>query len=340
MQIICLLVLALFHHVSTDVKTRDCDYGLSPCEAYASADAVFIGKVTNIDPATFTQRQWEQGYDQTVYIDIEKVYKGYKRRQIVLKQLARKGAETFVYGARYLFYANYDRSGRHWEVEPCGRTRMASYVQDDLGYLDKLPTYARRTRVAGEIVHSYIDPDIGRTMERLSGIRVKIVGGEKEYEAATDEKGIYEVYDLPPGKYSIEPRLPKGLEFHMAIHYGPNARSRVRTLEIELAEGGCSGVTIILASVKEPIGIMQDRQVRPQRPEISIGKRPTRRWAGAAEANSEWFHEGGAAARSAWSLGRLAPAPEGRDERALLPAQKVEQAGLPSQAPNSVRLIH
>jgi hypothetical protein len=138
---------------------------------------------------------------------------------------------------------------------------MASYVQDDLGYLDKLPTHARRTRVAGEIVHIYSEPDIGKTTRRVSGMKVKIVGEGKEYETITDEKGIYEVYDLPPGKYSVQLKLPKELEFLMAIHYGPDVRSRVKSLEIELADEGCSGMTIILETVNEPIGVMDEHRI-------------------------------------------------------------------------------
>lgn len=31
---------------------------------------------------------------------------------------------------------------------------------------------------------------------------------KKTYETKTDENGVFEIYDLPPGKYFIEPEMP------------------------------------------------------------------------------------------------------------------------------------
>jgi hypothetical protein len=67
----------------------------------------------------------------------------------------------------------------------------------------------------------------------------------------TDINGIYELYDVPLGKYSIQPMIPKGLKFLMAIHYGSNVRLKTRSLEIELKDGGCSGTTILLETVDQ-----------------------------------------------------------------------------------------
>jgi hypothetical protein len=259
MATIALLLLMLSPLSGQSRAGEQCDYGLSTCEAYETADAVFIGKVVRIVPDTFTMRQFEEGYDQTAYVEIEKVYKGYKGRTIVLKQL--KHAQKFIYGSTYLFYADFDRSRKHWEVMPCGRTRMAQYAQEDLRFLDKLPTHAGKTRIAGEVVRLYKDPDMGKTLERVAGMRIKIIGKDKEYDVTTDEKGTYELYDVPPGKYLLEPRPPQGLAFSMAIHNGADPVARARSLEIELEEHGCSGATIILEPVKEQIGA---GSVRPE----------------------------------------------------------------------------
>lgn len=228
----------------------ECDYGLSVCEAYAKADLVFIGKVTNLGPQFMRPEQSVDDIDQTAYVTIEKIYKGTKRRSITLRQLGRRRTEKFVYGARYLFYANYDRAAKIWEVKGCGRTRMAEYANDDLRYLDGLPASSKRTRISGEATRFYHDSDLGRMTERVAGLRIKIVGEGKEYETVTDEHGVYEVLDARSGKYKLQLKIPEGLTFLFAIHNGPLPISRVTSLEIELKEGNCSGADIVLDTIQ------------------------------------------------------------------------------------------
>src|SRR5436190_5061484 len=97
----------------------ECDYYANPCEAYARADGVFIGKVVKIVPETIEIWRRDRDYDQTATVVVEKIYKGIKVKSVVLHQLARKNAPKFVLGSRYLFYANLDRVTRKWEVKYC-----------------------------------------------------------------------------------------------------------------------------------------------------------------------------------------------------------------------------
>lgn len=240
-----LLLLPSASSTAAAQSTQRCDYALSPCESHAAADAVFVGIVTRIVPATFQMGQTDDDYDQTAYVDVEKVYKGRRRGHIVLRQLGSRHAQKFIYGSRYLFYANYDRAKKFWEVRPCGSTRMAAYVQDDLRFLDGLPATAKRSRVAGEIVLYDPEPERAGGAHRMPGVKVRIVGEGGEFEAVTDANGVYEIYDLPPGRYRIQPRVPSGLVFFGALHSGPFPRERARTLEFELEERGCVGVTVL-----------------------------------------------------------------------------------------------
>ena len=227
----------------------DCAFNPTPCEAYTNADAIFIAKVTQISPETIRIWQRDKDYDQTANVLIEKTYKGIKRNRLVLHQLGRNIAPKFILGQRYLFYANFDRRTKKWEVRRCGRTRMTPYVQDDLHYLDGLPASLNKTRIAGEVTRYERDEENpAGTTQRLSGVRIRIKGEGKEYEVVTDAHGIYELNDVPAGKYQIKPDMPAGLVLLLVMHYGPFDPSKLQSFNIELNEGGCSGASFILTS--------------------------------------------------------------------------------------------
>jgi hypothetical protein len=228
---------------------EQCLTNVNPCEAYAEADAVFIAKVTRVVQPSLQIWQRDKDYDQVAYVTVEKMFKGVPRKTMVLHQLGRKIAPKFLSGTSYVFYANLDPVTKKWEVRRCGRTRMSKYANDDLRYFEGLPATLNQTRIAGEVTRYETDEDNpqGRT-ERLPGIRIHIKGEGKEYEVVTDARGVYELTGVPAGKYVIEPDLPAGLTLMLVIRYGPFDRTKVKSLNIELKERGCSGLDIILTS--------------------------------------------------------------------------------------------
>ena len=247
MKTILAVVSLLFMSSSSYGQITECNNGMSPCEAYANADAVFVAKVTKIFPETIEIWQRDKDYDQTANVVVEKTYKGIKQTRLVLHQLGRKVAPKFILGSSYLFYANFDRVTKKWEVRRCGRTRMAKYAQDDLHYLDGLPESLHKTRIAGEVVRYEADKENPQgTTERLAGIRITFKGEGKEYEVVTDANGIYELYGASPGRYVIEPDIPRGLKLLGVMHYGAFDRSKFLSLIVELKERGCSGAGLLL----------------------------------------------------------------------------------------------
>ena len=244
---------------SAYAQVDECISSETPCEAVANADAIFIGKVTRIAPETISIWQRDKDYDQTARIEVQKTYKGTIRKSVVLHQLGRKNAPKFVLNSTYLFYANFDRARRQWEVRYCGRTLMAQYAHDDLRYLENLPAVANKTRVAGSLILYENDKENpAGNMRRLQGVAVRLIGEGKRFEAVTDANGLYEFYDVPPGSYVIEPAIPAGMMLMAVFHYGAFDRSKVRVLRIEVKEGKCNGASIVLkpdgTSEKQRIG--------------------------------------------------------------------------------------
>ena len=215
----------------------------SPAEAFNSATAVFVGRAVRAEPGTLKEARH---VEQTAVALVEEAFKGARvGGEMVFKQPP-GCAPKFEPGARYLFYAHHSKGSKTWEVYGCGRGSDLEGAADDLMYLRALPLSAERNRVSG-LIGLYEDgPGKGSAhFERLAGVRVKIKGKDKTYEATTDSDGVYELYDLPPGKYTIEPEVPFGLKLHFPMPFGPGARGPGVT--IELTEKTCAGSDFILA---------------------------------------------------------------------------------------------
>jgi hypothetical protein len=141
---------------------------------------------------------------------VERVYKGGLKvgEEMVLAQ---GGGADCIYtfdkndiGRAYLFYLKRLKGADFWIAGTCGRSRPVEGAHDDLLYLNNLDKARGRTRVSGTLNCFVAEgPD-------LAGLKIRVNGGGKTFEAKTDEHGVYELYDLPAGKYTLEPEIPHG----------------------------------------------------------------------------------------------------------------------------------
>jgi hypothetical protein len=201
-------------------------------------------------PTSSKRWQYEKGYDQIATVIVEKTYKGRKRHRLILHQRG-KNAPKFTVGSCHLFYANLDRGRKAWGVKECAGSTMVKHAHDDLHYLDGLPASAKQTRIAGEVVlYNPTKENPQGTTERLAGIRFKIIGSEKRYEAVTNASGVYELYGALPGTYILQPEMPLGLTLYGVIQYGFFELAKARSLTIELRTSSCSGASIVLTRIK------------------------------------------------------------------------------------------
>jgi hypothetical protein len=98
------------------------------------------------------------------------------------------------------FYSWIDPS--FWLAITCGRSDRID--GSDLLYLEKLSKVKGKTRISGTL-DARPETDLN-----LEGKTVKIIGPKKVYKTKTNKNGVFEIYDLPPGKYVIEPEVPQG----------------------------------------------------------------------------------------------------------------------------------
>ncbi|HEX8128584.1 MAG TPA: hypothetical protein VF527_05730 [Pyrinomonadaceae bacterium] len=109
-------------------------------------------------------------------------------------------------GQQFLFYlSSREKNSKLWYGFGCGRSNRLEGAREDLLYLNRLDKVRGRTRISGTIIKYNDEGDWG-----VEGRRIRIIGEKKTHEVKTDKHGVYEIYDLPAGKYLIEPETPAG----------------------------------------------------------------------------------------------------------------------------------
>lgn len=222
-RILSLLVLFVCAFAGASLTANACSCGPKPTvlDSYEDSDVVIIGRVISVEKAEDTQKEnYVDGVRSTTLV-VEKVYKGTLkvRDEIVFGQGG--GADciwTFdeqSIGVQFLFYlrtperfadAPYlpSRAPGQWFAFGCGRSGGLRGAADDLLYLDNLAKVRGKTRISGEI-GGWQNPELN-----VDGKTIRIIGEKKTYETRTNAAGVFQIYDLPPGKYLIEPEMPPG----------------------------------------------------------------------------------------------------------------------------------
>jgi hypothetical protein len=119
-------------------------------------------------------------------------------------------------GREYLFYLDSKPAkGKLWEGITCSRSNTVSGASADLLYLENLSKVRNKTRLSG-----VVSQRLGSAVEnqpyifnRLGNRTIRVVGNKKDLKLKTDKNGVYEIYDLPAGKYKVTPEKVDGFKF-------------------------------------------------------------------------------------------------------------------------------
>lgn len=243
----CALLLAGW----AEARACSCGGAGTVLDAYERAGVVVIVRVDAVEGLDPSERAAHAGrlgaspLDQTgegrervagaggvfsTKVTVEKVYKGRLRPGDVLTFGQGGGADciwTFDdgdLGRRFLFYTSAPKGPGLWYAGTCGRSSPVEYARDDLLYLDDLKRARGRTRLSGTVRFE------GEGGGDPAGLKLRFVGPRKSFEVRTDEHGVYEVYDVPPGKYRVVPEVPHGwkvdefwLRYSRSLVAGPDA---------------------------------------------------------------------------------------------------------------------
>lgn len=235
-----LLVLFLFVFIAGLQNAKACSCGRQPTvlDAYNHADVVVIVRAVSVEKVgpekTALKGQMSNGENyvdgvKSTTMSVEQVFKGNLKVGDKMVFAQGGGADciwTFNeedIGKKFLFYLkrfgdskgmiSMTRGGSStvdygdstiWIAGTCGRSSNEDYAGDDLRYLKNLDKLRGRTRISGTLSFDHGNG------ENVAGRKIRIVGAGKTYEIKTDENGVYEIYDVPAGRYLIEPEIPTG----------------------------------------------------------------------------------------------------------------------------------
>lgn len=217
-------------------ETIACSCGSAPpvLTAYEWADTVVLARVLSVEPfedlADIPAPKHINEYGFAT-LGVEKVYKGRLRTNEHFSFGAFPNAACFwsfrkeSVGQRLLIYLS-TINDSSWFASTCGRTRGLEYAAEDLLYLDNIEKHRGKTRVSGKYQGRWNVkfPDVANRT-------IRIKGEKNSYETKTDADGIFEIYDLPPGNYQLEPEIPDG--WHIA-RYESNQTTPLKSLPFKL----------------------------------------------------------------------------------------------------------
>jgi hypothetical protein len=188
-------------------------------DSFNHSDVVVVVSAVSVEKAT-PEKTAAPGRmsDGTDYVDgvmstsmrVEQVFKGTVKVGDEMIFVQGGGADciwTFDesdIGKKFLFYLKHQKNSNRWMGFTCGRSGNVNQAVDDLLYLNNLDKVRNRTRISGTLGFNY---DAG---ESLAGRKIRIIGTKGSHEIKTDANGVYEIYDLPAGRYVVEPEIPKG----------------------------------------------------------------------------------------------------------------------------------
>jgi len=239
LPLFCLIVLL-------NVQTAEaCSCGGKPTvlDAFNLADVVVVVSAVSVEKAKPEQTAAPgRMSDGTNYVDgvkstamrVEQVFKGALKPGDEMIFLQGGGADciwTFDendIGKKFLFYLKQHREFARWMAGTCGRSRSIEYAGDDLLYLNNLSKVRNKTRISGTLRFLY-----DAAGESLAGRKVRITGAKGTVELKTDNDGVYEIYDLPAGRYFVEPEIPKGGKIAQYwVRYSPSLDRNAKELSL------------------------------------------------------------------------------------------------------------
>jgi len=185
-----------------------------PASSFNNAKTVFIGRVlSGSEKLTINEPNSKPQiiYAGTLRFSMQEVFKGTATEEITIEVASHKDTSCGPYGLtrgeRYVVYAYADKEGKNLYTGVCTRTKEADskYAKEDLDFLRNLPPPGVGGTLRGRV---WADLRAGGAtpLENVS-VKIRDEGGQV-INVFTDKEGHFEIKQLKPGKYTVEPDFP------------------------------------------------------------------------------------------------------------------------------------
>lgn len=222
-----LLALLLLVLRAPTLLACDCMSAGAPCRAFASAPAVFSGRVTHLTSVG-------RGTDTVVHFAVREAFRGVPATTVEVSTGNGGGdcGYPFRVGGEYLVYAVTDAPSGALTTSICQRTRPLSEAADDLEYLRAKDDPSHRFGIEGVInaVERDRRNNTGPAVP-LAGVTVVVEGGQGRTTAVTRPDGRFTVWGLVPGPYRLTPAFSsRFLPTTQTVTVGANACEEIHVL--------------------------------------------------------------------------------------------------------------
>lgn len=237
--VLTVAALATLFLCSRPVLACSCIGRTTVCAAVTEAEAVFVGTVMSVENQTAKDEEGKEHVTgQIARVQVDEAFKGAKASILTFRSYNTSCDVRYEEGQQWLFYAHYNEGKKSWAIGVCGRSTLRQFAAGDLLYLRNLPQSEQTTRISGRLSSA-------ADRQPLSGVKVKLIGESKTYEVITDQNGVYEAYDLPAGKYAIEPETPVNLKLSLRMPPAASVVDDQKRLRVELKEKSCTGIDFV-----------------------------------------------------------------------------------------------
>lgn len=228
-----------------------CMYGppfATVCEKYSNADAVVIGTITDVKAG---------GNGQLVKLRIDRTYKGKVIGTIELDQPLSTCDWDFdgEEDKKLLLYLSKNKRKNSYHAIGTGYGGILNEENDDVYWLNNLPMSLKRTRISGTIKLYNDEPFT--FLDFVFNTAVNISNGKDVFNVVSDNKGVYQVRDVRPGKYRITPKFDSfyALDFPLSkgnVEFKAISKDEVETkdFEIKIGPDKCGGADYVLKKQK------------------------------------------------------------------------------------------
>lgn len=184
--------------------------GGTPCEAYAGASVVFVGRVTEIGlktiprsfPANAISTTLTSNEVTSAQFKISEAFLGARTAEIEISGEGTTCDYQFKSGEEYLVFAYKNPQTGTLHTNRCTGTALLAASNENLAYLRTVAKQSSGSTLFGDIGREGHGPG-GLKAEPMAKAEIILENGEQQFRGFSDASGKFELRGVKPGRYRV-----------------------------------------------------------------------------------------------------------------------------------------